>query len=362
MEPTGYLDNLRGLSTADYLKAESKLTIEEKSALATGLASALNAHSGEAHFTEAEAILRLLIWNAEPHVVEAVGKAVASNPNAPKSIAWALANDDEAAALPILEACAALSDDDLLAIVEESGNFSKMGAIARRSIVSEQISRSLVQRGDESTMQSLLANAMAVIPDDAFGQILDRFSESESVHEGVANRESLSSSILQRLIESAPPDLAAKLALRHQAQQMPGYLEEESGEELDRKFQKLLDDRTLNESVLVHNLCQGNFDFFCRALAALTNSENDQIRKQMLESPAAHLLLYWEMAKLPRDWLPIASAAASAVIHIDQNYSKADRQLFSRNIIERIVATLKSEKFPFSEFQKRFFARHGVRL
>ena len=204
METTGPLNNLRDLSTADYLKAEAKLSVEEKSALAMGLASALNSHSGDAHFTEAEAILRLLIWNAEARVVETVGKAVAGNPKAPRSLAWALANDDEAAALPILEACAVLSDDDLMAIVEGSENFSKMGAIARRSTVSEQISRSLAQRGDETTMQSLLANAMAIIPEDAFGHMLDRFGESESVQEGVASRESLSSSILERLIREPP--------------------------------------------------------------------------------------------------------------------------------------------------------------
>ena len=362
METTGPLNNLRDLSTADYLKAEAKLSVEEKSALAMGLASALNSHSGDAHFTEAEAILRLLIWNAEARVVETVGKAVAGNPKAPRSLAWALANDDEAAALPILEACAVLSDDDLMAIVEGSENFSKMGAIARRSTVSEQISRSLAQRGDETTMQSLLANAMAIIPEDAFGHMLDRFGESESVQEGVASRESLSSSILERLIESANPELAARLTLRHQAQQMPGYLEEGSAAELDKKFQKFLADKALNESVLVHNLCLGNFDFFCRALSALTKLDKDQVRKQMLESPSAHLLLYWEMASLPREWLPVASAAVSAVIYIDQHYAKEDRQLFSRNIIERTVATLKSEKFAFSEAQKRFFGRHGVRL
>lgn len=361
------LNNLRDLNTADYLKAESKLTVEEKAALATGLASALNAQAGDqAHFTEAEAILRLLIWNAEPRVVEAVGKAVATNPNAPKSLAWALANDDEAAALPILEACAVLSDDDLVAIVEASENFSKMGAIARRATVSEKISRTLVQRGDESTTQSLLANLQATIPEDAFENILDRFGDNERVQEGLANREVLSSSIVRRLIGSATADVAAKIALRHgqpaDGTQMPGYLEEESDAALDKKMSELLTKKSLNESVLVHNLLLGHFDFACRALSALTGIGKDEVRTQMIEAPSVHLLLFWEKAGLPREWLSIASAAVSAVIHIDQHYSKEDRKLFSRNIIERTMANLKSEKFTFNEAQKRFFVRHGVRL
>ncbi len=361
--------NLRGLSTADYLKAEAKLTVEEKSALATGLARALNAHSGDgAHFTESEAILRLLIWNAEPRVVEAIGNAVAANPLAPRSLAWALANDDEIAALPVLQSCAALSDEDLVAIVEESGNFSKMGAIAGRSVVSEQISRSLVQHGDESTMHSLLANVKAVISDDAFGDMLDRFGQHARVQEGVADRETLSPSIALRLAGSANASVAAKLAHRHQTPpprivQMPGYVDEGgSEEELNRHMSKLIAQKSLSEVTLVHHLCLGNFDFFCRALSALTGSVKDDVCAQILESPSTHLAQYWEKGLLPREWLPIASAAASALIHIDQNYSKADRQLFSRNIFDRTAALLKAEKVSISDGQKRFFARHGIRL
>jgi len=359
--------NLGGLNTADYLKAEAKLTIEEKSAFATGLARALNVQSGDtAHFTEAEAILRLLIWNAEPRVVEAIGNAVAGNPHAPKSLAWALANDDEAAALPVLQSFAGLSDDDLVAIVENSGNFSKMGAIAARSTVSEQISRSLVKHGDESTMQSLLANVKAVIPEEAFGHMLDRFGEHARVQEGVADREGLSASIAQRLAESGNASVTAKLELRRQTPKfarVPGYLDETtSEEELERQVSKSVADKSINELGLVHHLCLGEFDFFCRALSAMTGSTKNEVCARILESPSDHLAQYWDQAALPLTWLPIACAAASALIQIDENYSKNDRQLFSKNIIDRTVAILKADKFTMNDAQRRFFMRHGVRL
>ncbi len=378
MEPTGPSptndDNiaqlkLRGLKTTDYLKAEPKLSVEEKSALATGLARALNANLGDAaHFTEAEAILRLLIWNAEPRVVEAMGKAVANNPHAPKSLAWALANDDEAAAQPVLESYVGLSDDDLVAIVEASGNFSKMGAIARRATVSEQISRSLVQHGDESTMHSLLANAKAVISDDAFGHMLDRFGEHERVQESVADRESLSPLIVQRLAEAASENVAAKLAQRHQTPQshvaqIPGYLiENGSDEDLEQHIAKLIARKSIDGQMLVHHLCLGDFVFFYHALAAMTGSPKNDVCGRILESPSTHLSQYWDKGSLSQQWFPVAVAAVSALIHIDQNYSKDDRLLFSRNIVERTVAILKAEKFPPNDAHRRFFVRHGVRL
>src|SRR5581483_1717857 len=125
--------SLQGLSTAAYLKAEASLPAQHKAALATHLAAALNASSDDpADVAEAESILRLIIWNNEGSVVESIARAAANNPNMPNSLAWALANDDETVAMPVLESSAVLSDTDLIAIVEASGSSAKMGAIAGR--------------------------------------------------------------------------------------------------------------------------------------------------------------------------------------------------------------------------------------
>ena len=82
----------------------------------------------------AEAILRLLIWSDEKRVVESLAQAAAGNPGTPRNLAWALANDDEAVALPILAAAVSLSDADLISIVESANSVAKMGAIARTCV------------------------------------------------------------------------------------------------------------------------------------------------------------------------------------------------------------------------------------
>ena len=96
--------NLHGLSTEDYIKAEALLSVEQKSALAVRLATGLNARDANIEDSaSAEAILRLIIWNAEASVVESMAHAAAANPNTPHSLAWALANDDEAAAMLLMQ-------------------------------------------------------------------------------------------------------------------------------------------------------------------------------------------------------------------------------------------------------------------
>jgi uncharacterized protein (DUF2336 family) len=362
---------LRGLKAADYLKAESKLTVEQKAALASHLAAALGADGGDAdEHANAEAILRLIVWNAEPPVVEATARAAARNPNTPRSLAWALANDDEAAAGPILEASTALSDDDLVAIVELAQSTSKMIAIARRTEVSERVSGSIARHGDAETLDALLANANARIADGAYESMLDRFGARERIHEGIADRGLLSPAVVDRLLHVVSPDLAEKVRSRHDRTQTPrpggiqrtvGYVLQRSEEDWEKRLAQLVAEKSLTESFLVNQLCLGDFDFFCRALAALTGTSRETVHARVLDSPPAHLPGLWAKAGLAADWLPVARAAAAALLHIDGSYGKADRKTFSRNVVDRTLAGLKAEKVVLNDAQRRLLARPGSR-
>src|SRR5579871_6629163 len=114
---------LRGLNVGEYIQAEARLSTDQKVVLATHLAATLGANPGSPEdVANAEAILRLIIWNDEKRVVESLAQAAAGNPSTPQNLAWALANDDDTAALPILEAAVSLSDADLIAIVESANS------------------------------------------------------------------------------------------------------------------------------------------------------------------------------------------------------------------------------------------------
>ncbi len=381
--------NLQGLTMADYLKAEPRLTIEQKTALASYLATGLNTQKGSAEdFAQAESILRLLVWNAEPPIVDAMARAAAANPHTPRSLAWALANEDDVAAERVLEVSRALSDADLMSIVQSSPNLAKLSAVARRPSVSAEVSRSLAHHGDATTMHTLLGNAKADIPDDAYSTVLDRFGQDEQITESIIDRETVSPAIVQRVSESGPsPRLAEKIAARHVAPSvsspvpaqaapladapsspppqaavpavLPGFTEEQSDAAWETRLAQMIADKSLNEWALVRQLCQGNFDFFARALSALTKTPKDDVVARLLSDPSAHLPDLWKAASLPADWLAVAAASLAALVHIDRSASKADRNLFSRNIVDRAFASLKSQKVALSSMQRRFFGRPG---
>jgi uncharacterized protein (DUF2336 family) len=339
---------LHNLQTADYLKAEPKLTVEQKSALASHLARGLKnsggAGSGAADNGDAEAILRLLVWNAEPPVIEAMARAAAVNPNTPRSVAWALANDEESVAVLVLEACAALADADLVSIVQSSENFGKMGAIARRSDVSADVSRSLVRHGNENTAKILLGNARADIPEDAFGLARDRFRGSEHLQKAIIDRKA-------GLPSSSMSDPPAETPMA-----LPGFVTERSEDEWHQRLSQMIADKALTEAQLVRMLCNGDFDFFARGLAALTQATAEEAHRRLLSTPS-DLPAIWSKAALPMAWLPVAVSALSALIDVDRATGKSDRQLFARNVHERTLANLKAAKVVLNDAQRRFFAR-----
>lgn len=350
----------QSLTTADYLGAEAKLTAEEKAVLAGHLAASLGATASK-DFAEAEAVLRLMTWNAEPRVIEAMAKAAAGNPNTPRSVAWALANDDETAAAMVLEACASLADGDLVSLVQTGTATSKMCAIARRAAVSEAVSKSLVDHGDEDAVHTLLANTKASISDDAYGTALNRFGHSARIQEGIIGRPAVSTPLAQRLSVHLSPSLkeklAAKLAAQTPAAAMPGYYDALSDAEWASALALVIRDQSAGEA-LVRQVFQGNLEFFVRALASWSKVPYAEARAAALEENP-DLAPLWTSAGLAKDWLPVAVAAVTALVYVDRHAGKADRNLFVRNIVARTQANLKAAKITLTDAQKRFFLRAG---
>jgi len=360
--------SMQGLSTAAYVKAEPLLPAEHKAALAMHLAAALNAPGDDpADVADAESILRLVIWNNEGSVVESIARAAANNPNMPNSLAWALANDDEAVAMPILEGSASLSDTDLIAIVEAADNAAKMGAIARRSSVSAAVSRSLALHGNEDTAHILLKNVNADIPEDALANILDRHEQHKKILDSMVGRDALSAAIAERLLDKVSPELADDLVARHLAADQPsadlnlpridpnimGYRDEASPEDLDGLISQMIAQKEITAELLVQKICQGYFEFFSAALAFTSKLSHNDVRERLRESPSKALPDLWKSASLSVDWLPVASAAVSAFIFAHKNYNKSDVLLFRRNISDRALANLTAEKRKISDQQMK---------
>ena len=96
----------------------------------------------------------------------------------PRSLLMQLTRDAIEVAGPILSQSEALTEADLIRIVQEQGQ-AHMRAIAQRQSVPESVSDAIVERGDDQTVSRLVENEGAQLSRNAFETITERAETSE---------------------------------------------------------------------------------------------------------------------------------------------------------------------------------------
>lgn len=119
---------------------------------------------------------------------------------APRGLVLQLAQDAIAVAGPILERSKALTEEDLVKIIHETGE-AHMRAITARPEVSERVSHAIVERGDDRTVARLVKNEGAKL--------------SRETYETVTRRAETSAELQAPLVErkDTPPDLLNDLMM-----------------------------------------------------------------------------------------------------------------------------------------------------
>lgn len=121
-----------------------------------------------------------------------------SNGAAPRPLAVALANDAFDIAQPIIQTSVALTDDDLIRIVESKGKQYQM-AITKRETVSEIVSDALVNHGDDEVVGSLLENEGAKIGTATFDKVAERAEANPALQGAIIARKTVPPEILNQL-------------------------------------------------------------------------------------------------------------------------------------------------------------------
>ena len=142
---------------------------------------------------------------------------------APPQLARRLANDNIEVAAPMLCGSAALSDDDLLQVVQERGQ-DHLRAISLRTTVSTRLSDAIVERGDDDTLGVLLRNNGAELSRQAHETVVDRAHANPALHAAVVNRASVPIDLLNEMYFKVEADLREQI-LQRNAEINPADLE-----------------------------------------------------------------------------------------------------------------------------------------
>ncbi len=310
-----------------------RLTDEQSPDARIETAVAVTEQFGEAELTEtgreiAEAIFRLLLTDAEVGVRLALSEGLRNNPNVPSDIAVSLAEDVSEVALPLLEASEVFSDEELVKLVSEQAEAWQQ-TIASRNHVSEVVSDSLVEYGNERVVNTLVRNHGAKISNDTSYKVIEKYATSELVMTGMASRPAIPAAVAERLIVAVsesirqtlkedtnlPPQLTNQLVLfGREAATLSLTANEQDQMALQQLIQHLdLNDR-LTPTLVLRALYTGDLPFFQAAIAKRAGVPTHNIRALMEDRGNLAIASLCKAACLPLAMAELIETAAH-VIH-----------------------------------------------
>jgi uncharacterized protein (DUF2336 family) len=317
------------------------------------IASAYNSQSLTAREIKvAEQIFRLLLRDTELRVRATLAGYVKDSSIIPRDIVMSLAKDVEDVALPVLQFSQVLTDQDLLEIIEATHEVSRYVAISQREAVSDTISDTLIVRGNEEVVKTLVDNEGAVLSEKGLAGIIETYAENRHVMQAVGKRPQLPVATAQKLVHAVSSTLADtlkqkyKLPADHIDKEVEKTREKEtlhlirhalSDGDIDRLINQLIVAGGLTPSVILSSLCQGNFEFFETALARLSDIPVANARKLITDRGELGFRAIYNKSGLPDAMFPAVKLLLKIVHDLSEEGERAGSSRYANRIVERIL-------------------------
>ena len=218
--------------------------------------------------------------------VLAVRKALSStlkdHAYTPPKIAGQLARDVEReVSEPILRFCAAISDEDLIDILQDHPDGWVVEAIAGRDHVSEDVSEAVIETNDIPGGQVLIGNENAVMRESLLHYIVQKTRSFPEWQKPMAMRKTLPVAVAKALVEIADESVRDILCERDDFDEEAteeisaafkrrlAYAHE--GKSVDERLSDVLVERRLNEETLSDALAMRDRDFVYALVAEMAN-------------------------------------------------------------------------------------------
>jgi len=165
---------------------------------------------------------------------------------APKGLVLKLAQDAIEVAAPILARSTVLDEDALLSIAE-TGQQTHLEAISKREAVSERLSDTIVRRGDDNTVATLIQNEGAKLSRQTFEVVTERAESSKVLQAPLVERQDTPNDLLADLMLTVETRLRERIVERFDAVD-PSVLENAMAASRARLASRLEEDKELEEA------------------------------------------------------------------------------------------------------------------
>ncbi|MDJ0608546.1 MAG: DUF2336 domain-containing protein [Kiloniellales bacterium] len=275
------------LSQADVTRLTEDPSTEARAEMAAKLAAEFDGQQlGATERQIAEDIFRSLVKDAEVRVRQALSEHLKASPQIPEDVALALASDVDSVALPVLQYCEVLTDEDLIGIIQ-AGSPEKQTAVAQRSAVSAGVADALIETGNDGAVAELVGNDGANLDQGQLQRVVKQYTESAAVSQNLATRDNLPPVVSEQLVsvitqqiqsflmkrQIAPTPLVKKLVDDARGQATLSLLRDgcATNKELEALIDQLYAKGRLTPEVAIDALSEGDLAFFEFAMARLAD-------------------------------------------------------------------------------------------
>jgi uncharacterized protein (DUF2336 family) len=308
-------------------------------------------------------IVRKLAGDIEQQVRQNLAEAVRRSVGLPHDVALKLAKDVAEVSLPVLSDSVVLSDDDLVAIIDE-GDGAKQLAIANREAVSDAVAGALVEKGTEDAVVAVVANPGAVLSAPSLDRALDRFANSPRLQEPMVGRDHLPIGVAERLVtlvsdklkdvlvrrHEISPDMAADLVLEGRERATLGLVSDDStAERVEDHVREMARNGRLTDSILLRASCTGDLPFVSAGLAVRAQIPFGNAELLVHDDGDSGLRALAAKAGLSEHDRVILRAAVDVARSTEMLDVPDARERFAETVLERVLTTFDAEQAGFSE-------------
>jgi len=129
---------------------------------------------------------------------------------APSELIKKLAHDEIEVARPVLLNSPVLTDGDLVDVIESRGQ-GHMMAISVRPTLSETVTDSLVELGDDEVLASVVSNEGALISEQSMTTVVDRAKQNENLQDPLINHRNLPPELVESIVAHVSENLRNQL-------------------------------------------------------------------------------------------------------------------------------------------------------
>jgi len=353
-----------GLDANDLLKLKQGSTGTARAEIAEKVASEFaGGQFSESEKRVAIEIFRLLVSDAEVQVRKMLSSHLAESMDAPHDVVLQLAKDIAEVATPMLQKSYVLSEDDLIAITQSTQDVVVMSAIARRDMVSRELSETLLEKSNLAVIGILLQNKSATIDEKALSGIYNSCSDNESIMELMVRRGGLPVALAEKIFVAVSDEM--KNLLTHQYKlsvQMADDTIKDAREfatlglidsevrtmDIAKLVTQLYQQGRLTLSIIIRSLCLGDMRFFEHAMARLADIPVTNAQILVLDTNEGFASLY-KTSCLPMELFSATRCLLKIVLE-ETNYGRFQRTDFKQRLAGRIAQDQSISKIEYMDY------------